>query len=94
MAEAAAAVMFVVAAATAAAAAVVAATVAAAAAAVASRQRWLSSAPLPLPHVQERELLDRHGVRVLETPIARAIGDAAGDLAGLVLRDGCVVPLK
>jgi hypothetical protein len=58
------------------------------------RQRWLSSAPLPLPHVQERELLERHGVRVLETPVARAIGDAAGDLAGLVLRDGCVVPLK
>ena len=58
------------------------------------RQRWLSSAPLPLPHVQERELLERHGVRVLETPVARAIGDAEGDLAGLVLRDGCVVPLK
>jgi uncharacterized protein with PhoU and TrkA domain len=33
-------------------------------------------------------------VRVLETAIAQAIGDAAGDLAGLVLQDGCVVPLK
>ena len=44
--------------------------------------------------MQERELLERHGVRVLETPIARANGDAAGNLAGLVLQDGCLVPLK
>lgn len=42
---------------------------------------------------QERELLKQRGIRVIESPIARAVGNARGHLAGLVLQDGCFMPL-
>lgn len=43
---------------------------------------------------RERALLRDKGVRVIETRIARAAGDGAGHLAGLVLHDGCYVLLR
>ena len=41
----------------------------------------------------ERELLRRHGVRVIETPLARAYGAHDGELRGVVLSNGACVPL-
>ena len=43
---------------------------------------------------QERELLAKHGIAVIETPIALAVGDKGGQLSGVVLQDGCFIPIK
>ncbi|KAL4431753.1 hypothetical protein ABPG77_002969 [Micractinium sp. CCAP 211/92] len=42
----------------------------------------------------ERKLLQKHGIRVIETPITRAVGNSSGHLAGLVLADSSFVPLS
>ncbi|EFN53914.1 hypothetical protein CHLNCDRAFT_136116 [Chlorella variabilis] len=42
----------------------------------------------------ERELLAKHGIAVIETPIALAVGDKGGQLSGVVLQDGCFIPIK
>ena len=44
--------------------------------------------------MQERQLLKRHGIRVVKRKIARAFSDQGDCLAGVVLEDGEEIALR